>query len=175
MQSTIKSMSPYEWLLLTTLSVLWGGSFFFVGIAVEGLPPITIVTLRVFIAAIALWVIVYFSGLRMPSNPIIWFAFIGMGVLNNVIPFLLIVWGQTHIASGLASILNATTPIFTVITAHFMTKDEKISSNKIMGIAFGLIGVVIMIGQEVIGGIGDSILGQLAILGAAISYSFAAI
>lgn len=175
MQSTIKSMSPYEWLLLTILSVLWGGSFFFVGVVVEALPPLTIVTLRVFFAAIALLTIVYFSGLRMPSNPTVLLAFIGMGVLNNVIPFLLIVWGQTHIASGLASILNATTPLFTVVAAHFLTKDEKMSSLKIMGVVFGLLGVVIMIGQEAIGGIGNSILGQLAVLGAAISYSFAGI
>ncbi len=175
MQSTVKSMTPYEWLLLITLSILWGGSFFFVGVVVEALPPLTIVTLRVFLAAIALLVIVYFSGLRMPSNPTVWLAFIGMGVLNNVIPFILIVWGQTHIASGLASILNATTPLFTVVAAHFLTKDEKMSTLKILGVVFGLTGVVIMIGQEALGGLEDSILGQLAVLGAAISYSFAGI
>ena len=94
MQSTVKSMSPYEWLLLIILSVLWGGSFFFVGVAVETLPPLTIVTLRVFLAAIALLAIVYFTGLRMPSSPTVWIAFICMGVLNNVIPFTLIVWGK---------------------------------------------------------------------------------
>jgi len=175
MQSTVKSMTPYEWLLLITLSILWGGSFFFVGVVVEALPPLTIVTLRVFFAAIALLVIVYFSGLRMPSNPTVWLAFIGMGVLNNVIPFILIVWGQTHIASGLASILNATTPLFTVVAAHFLTKDEKMSTLKILGVVFGLTGVVIMIGQEAFGGLEDSILGQIAVLGAAISYSFAGI
>ncbi len=175
MQSTIKSMSPYEWLLLVILSILWGGSFFFVGVAVEALPPLTIVTLRVFLAAIALLAVVYFTGLRMPSNPTVWIAFFGMGVLNNVIPFTLIVWGQTHIASGLASILNATTPLFTVVAAHFLTKDEKMSNLKIMGVVFGLTGVVIMIGHEALGGLGDSIWGQIAVLGAAISYSFAGI
>ncbi len=175
MQSTVKSMSPYEWLLLIILSILWGGSFFFVGVAVEALPPLTIVTLRVFLAAIALLAVVYFTGLRMPSNPTVWIAFIGMGVLNNVIPFTLIVWGQTHIASGLASILNATTPLFTVVAAHFLTKDEKMSNLKIMGVVFGLTGVVIMIGHEALGGLGDSIWGQFAVLGAAISYSFAGI
>lgn len=175
MQSTIKSMCPYEWLLLTVLSILWGGSFFFVGVAVEALPPLTIVTLRVFLAAIALLAVVYFTGSRMPSNPTVWIAFIGMGVLNNVIPFTLIVWGQTHIASGLASILNATTPLFTVVAAHFLTKDEKMSNLKIIGIVFGLMGVAIMIGHEVLGGLGDSILAQVAVLGAAISYSLAGI
>ncbi|MBM9511823.1 DMT family transporter [Desulfogranum marinum] len=175
MQSTVKSMSPYEWLLLVVLSILWGGSFFFVGVAVEALPPLTIVTLRVSLAAIALWGVVCFCGLRVPSNPTVWLAFIGMGILNNVIPFVLIVWGQTHIASGLASILNATTPLFTVVAAHFLTSDEKMSTLKILGVIFGLIGVVIMIGQEAFGGQGGSILGQIAVLGAAISYSFAGI
>ena len=175
MQSTIKAMSPYEWLLLIILSILWGGSFFFVGVAVEALPPLTIVTLRVFLAAIALLAVVYFTGSRMPSNPTVWIAFIGMGVLNNVIPFTLIVWGQTHIASGLASILNATTPLFTVVAAHFLTKDEKLSNLKIMGIVFGLTGVAIMIGHEALGGLGDSILAQVAVLGAAISYALAGI
>lgn len=168
-------MSSYEWLLLVILSILWGGSFFFVGLAVEVLPPLTIVALRVSLATIALLVIVYCSGLKMPLDPSIWLAFLGMGVLNNVIPFALIVWGQTHIASGLASILNATTPLFTVVTAHFLTKDEKMSTLTIAGVGFGLIGVVIMIGQEALGRIGDSILGQLAVLGAAISYSFAGV
>jgi drug/metabolite transporter (DMT)-like permease len=175
MQPTVKSMSPYEWLLLIILSILWGGSFFFVGIAVEALPPLTIVTLRVFLAAIALLAIVYFTGLRMPSSPTVWIAFIGMGVLNNVIPFTLIVWGQTHIASGLASILNATTPLFTVVAAHFLTRDEKMSKLKVLGVVFGLAGVAIMIGDEALGGLGDSILAQFAVLGAAISYSLAGI
>jgi len=175
MQSTVKSMSLYEWLLLTILSILWGGSFFFVGVAVEALPPLTIVTLRVSVAAIALLAIVYFTGSRMPSNPTVWIAFIGMGVLNNVIPFTLIVWGQTHIASGLASILNATTPLFTVVAAHFLTRDEKMSKLKVLGVVFGLAGVAIMIGCEALGGLGENILGQFAVLGAAISYSLAGI
>jgi len=175
MQSTVKSMSPYEWLLLTILSILWGGSFFFVGVTVEALPPLTIVTLRVFLAAIALLAVVYFTGSRMPSNPTVWIAFIGMGVLNNVIPFTLIVWGQTHIASGLASILNATTPMFTVVAAHFLTRDEKMSKLKVLGVVFGLAGVAIMIGREALGGLGENILGQFAVLWAAISYSLAGI
>lgn len=175
MEEKVRSMTPYEWILLVILSLLWGGSFFFVGVAVEVLPPLTIVTLRVFLAAIALWVIVYCSGLKIPADPTLWLAFVGMGVLNNVIPFVLIVWGQAHIASGLASILNATTPLFTVVVAHFLTKDEQMSPNKIFGVVLGLVGVVTMIGQEVFMGATTSILGQLAVLGAAVSYSFAGV
>ena len=175
MKSDVKQMSQYEWLLLIILSIVWGGSFFFVGVAVEALPPLTIVALRVSLAAIALVAVVHFSGLRMPANPKIWVAFIFMGILNNVIPFTLIVWGQTHIASGLASILNATTPLFTIMAAHLLTKDEKMTSNKIIGVIVGFAGVVIMIGHEALGGLGDSGFAQLAVLGAAISYSLAGI
>jgi len=175
MKSEIKSMNPHEWLLLIILSIVWGGSFFFVGVAVEALPPLTIVALRVSLATFALLGVVYFTGLRMPTDPEIWVAFILMGILNNVIPFTLIVWGQTHIASGLASILNATTPLFTIVAAHFLTKDEKMTKLKIVGVIIGIGGVVIMIGHEALVGIGDSVFAQLAVLGAAISYSLAGI
>jgi drug/metabolite transporter (DMT)-like permease len=175
MKSVVKPMSKYEWLLLIILSIVWGGSFFFVGVAFEALPPLTIVALRVSLATIALLTVVYFSGLRMPTNPKILVAFIFMGILNNVIPFTLIVWGQTHIASGLASILNATTPLFTIVAAHFLTKDEKMTNNKIVGVIIGFAGVVIMLGHEALGGLGDSVFAQLAVLAAAISYSLAGI
>jgi drug/metabolite transporter (DMT)-like permease len=175
MTSEVKAMSLFEWLLLIILSILWGGSFFFVGIAVEVLPPFTIVALRVSLAAIALLIVVHVTGLRMPTDRKVWLAFFGMGILNNVIPFSLIVWGQTHIGSGLASILNATTPLFTVMAAHFLTQDEKMTKLKMTGVAIGFSGVVIMIGTEALGGQGESIYGQFAVLGAAISYSLAGI
>ena len=175
MEPDARPMSHYEWLLLTILSIVWGGSFFFVGVAVEALPPLTIVALRVSLAALALLAIIHFTGLRLPTSPKIWGAFVFMGVLNNVIPFTLIVWGQTHIASGLASILNATTPLFTIIAAHFLTRDEKMTGPKIIGVIIGFAGVVVMIGPEALGGVGNSVGAQLAILGAAISYSLAGI
>ncbi len=175
MKSEVNTMSQTEWLLLILLSIVWGGSFFFVGVAVDVLPPLTIVALRVSLAAVALLAVVYFTGLRMPANPKIWIAFIFMGILNNVIPFSLIVWGQTHIASGLASILNATTPMFTIVAAHFLTKDEKMTKHKIIGVTIGVAGVVIMLGHEALRGLGDSVFAQLAVLGAAISYAFAGI
>ncbi len=175
MDPEIKSMSPYEWLLLFILSILWGGSFFFVGIAVEALPPLTIVALRVTLAAIALIAVVYVSGLKMETGIKVWIAFFGMGVLNNMIPFTLIVWGQTHIASGLASILNATTPLFTVIAAHFLTRDEQLTRSKMIGVSIGFCGVVIMIGYDAVTGFGENIYAQFAVLGAAVSYALAGI
>jgi drug/metabolite transporter (DMT)-like permease len=170
-----KQMDGREWAMLIALSVLWGGSFFFIGVAVKELPPVTIVTLRVGLAVIALHLVCRIMGLKLPRDGRTWRAFFGMGLLNNIIPFCLIVWGQTQIASGVASILNATTPLFTVIVAHMLTADEKISGNKLAGIIVGFAGVATMIGPSALSGAGSSLWGQLAILGAAISYAFAGI
>lgn len=170
-----KQMNASEWALLVVLSILWGGSFFFVGIAVKELPPLTIVTLRVSIAALALLAICRIMGYRPPQTPGVMRSFFTMGLLNNIIPFSLIVWGQTHIASGVASILNATTPLFTVIVAHMLTSDEKLSINKLAGVIIGFAGVATMIGPAALTGESSSLWGQLAILGAAISYAFAGI
>ncbi|WIE33809.1 DMT family transporter [Agrobacterium tumefaciens] len=168
-------MDASEWGMLVALSLLWGGSFFFIGIAVKELPPVTIVTLRVSLAATALLIVCRIMGLHLPRQWAVWRAFFGMGLLNNIIPFCLIVWGQTHIASGLASILNATTPLFTVIVAHFLTADEKMTGNKLAGVLIGFAGVATMIGPAAFGGAISGLWGQIAILGAAISYSFAGI
>ncbi len=173
--TTQKVMGWKEWGMLLVLSVLWGGSFFFNGIAVRELPPFSIVTLRVALAALALMVLIRLMGLSMPKDRHIWAAFFGMGFLNNLLPFCLIVYGQTQIASGLASILNATTPLFGVIVAHFLTADEKITRNKIAGVLIGFCGVAIMIGPDAIGGLGHNLWPQLAVLCAALSYAFAGI
>ncbi len=170
-----QSMTTLEWVMLISLSILWGGSFFFVGVVVDELPSLTIVLLRVGIAAIVLRIVLLAVGISMPTVRSIWSAFFIMGFLNNVIPFTLIVWGQHHIASGLASILNATTPLFTVIVAHYFTIDEKITPSKIIGAIFGFLGVVILLGSDLLGKIGIDVTAQLAILGAAISYAFAGI
>lgn len=168
-------MGPLEWFLLVALSVLWGGSFFFVGIAVDALGPFTIVALRVGLASIVLNLVVLATGFRMPRDERLWTAFLGMGVLNNAIPFSLIVWGQTHIGSGLASILNATTPFFTVIAAHCLTHDEKATGGRLAGAALGFAGVVMMFSAEARAGFGVDALAELAVLGAAVSYALAGV
>lgn len=168
------SMNARVWAMLLGLSLLWGGSFFFVGVAVRELPPLTIVTLRVGLAAITLWVVVLVGGIRLPSDPKVWRSFLGMGLLNNVIPFALIVWGQTQIASGLASILNAATPIFAVVVAGILLPDERVTPLKCLGVALGFIGVVVMIGVPASTDV-SNVLPQLAIIGAALSYSFAGV
>lgn len=174
-----KTMGTVEWLLLVTLSVLWGGSFFFNAVILDDLPPLTVVFARVGIAAVALWLVItraiVMGGHWPVPGPPLWLAFLAMGALNNVIPFTLIVWGQTHIGSGLASILNATTPLFTVILAHWLTHDERMTTARVMGVVCGLMGVVVMIGTSAVAELGIDVLAQLAVIGAAISYALAGI
>jgi drug/metabolite transporter (DMT)-like permease len=169
------SMTPSEWGMLLALSVLWGGSFFFTGVALVELPPFTIVVLRVGLAAIILNLVTSAIGLRMLHDLRTWRAFFAMGLLNNVVPFCLIVWGQTRIASGLAAILNATTPLWTVIVAHLLTSDEKMSGNRLAGVIVGFIGVVVMIGPDALAGLGANVAAQLAVLAAGVSYAFAGV
>ncbi|GJE81873.1 DMT family transporter [Methylorubrum thiocyanatum] len=170
-----RPMSVVEWAMLLSLSVLWGGSFFFTGVALSALPPLTLVVLRVGIAALILNLILPFAGVRRPRGRAVWLAFLGMGLLNNVVPFCLIVWGQTHIASGLAAILNSTTPLFTVVAAHWLTSDERMTGNRLVGALIGLGGVAVMIGAGAMAEAGGDLLAQLAVLGAALSYALAGI
>lgn len=170
-----RSMSATEWAMLVGLSVLWGGSFFFTGIALTELPTLTFVLLRLGLAALILNMVLPFAGLRLPGGCAVWAAFLGMGLLNNVVPFCLIVWGQTHIASGFAAILNATTPLFTVVVAHRLTTDERMTGNRLAGVLAGLAGVAAMVGPAAFAGLDASLLAQLAILGAALSYACAGV
>lgn len=175
MKTIDRTMGLREWALLLGLSMLWGGSFFFVGVAVEELGPLTIVALRTGLAAVALNIVILLRGQRMPRDPGLWAAFFGMGLLNNMIPYSLIAWGQGHIASGLASILNATTPLFTLVVAHFLTRDEPLTPGRLLGIAIGFAGVVYMLGSEVQEGTIGGSWAPLAVLAGALSYAFAGV
>ena len=166
-------MNRREWAMLVTLSVLWGGSFFFAEIALESLPPLTIVTLRVGLAAITLWLVVLVLKLTIPNSAPIWIAFLAMGLLNNVLPFSLIVWGQSQISSGLAAILNATAPLFGVIVAGILLRDESATLIKLTGVFVGFAGVIVMMDLSSIAT--SSLLAQLAILAAALSYACASV
>lgn len=171
-----RTMAPGQWALLVTLSLLWGGSFFFNAIAVAALPPLTIVAARVAVGAGFLYLAVRASGTRLPTDRRSWSAFAAMGMLNNVIPFTLIVWGQATVASGLASILNATTPLFTVLIAHAVSDDEPMTPASVGGVIIGLVGVVILIGPEVLGeAAGDDLVAELAVLAASVSYACSAV
>jgi drug/metabolite transporter (DMT)-like permease len=173
--SKAPTMSAAEWLLLLLLSVLWGGSFFFNKVALFELPPLTIVCARVGLGALLLILAARAMGLRLPREASAWAALAGMGFLNNVVPFSLIVWSQVHITSGLASILNATTPLFTVLVAHVATTDDKLTRGRVVGIIGGFAGVVIMIGPDLLGQIGTDVLAQLAMLVASLFYALSGV
>lgn len=169
------AMTSFEWALLLILSVLWGGSFFFSKVALAEVPPLTVVLARVGLAAVALGIYLRSIGLQYPKERHVWLAFFGMGLINNLIPFSLIFWGQTQIASGLASIINATTPVFSILVAHFLTNDEKMSPNKVAGIVLGVAGVAVLMSHRAMADAGPPILPMVACLGAALSYGFASV
>lgn len=175
-QQTVPMMGLKEWTMLLALSVLWGGSFFFFKVLVAELPPFSVVLGRVGLAALVLNLFLIVRRDFMPSDPRLWGAFLIMGLLNNVVPFTLIAFGETRISSGLASILNATTPIFTVLAAHALTSNERLSWAKATGVAFGFTGVAVLIGPGVLAGLGRSdLVGEGACLLAALTYGFAGI
>ena len=159
--------------MLIVLSALWGGSFVFHEVILTELPVMTLVALRVVIAALALWVFLGLRGDPIPRSGKVWAAFAFMGFANNAVPFTLIVWGQTEISAGLASIFNATTPIFAAVLAGLLLADEQLTARKLLGLVLALCGVAVLVGAGALRGIGDALLPQLAVLGAALSYGVA--
>lgn len=168
-----RGMGLEEWCLLLVLALLWGGSFFFFKILVSAVPPFTVVLGRVGLAALALNIFLLSRRDVLMLERTVWVRLLLLGALNNVIPFSAIAFGETRIPSGIAAILNATTPVFTIVVAHFFTHDEKLRWGKIIGIAMGFCGVGVLIGPDLFGGGAQrSLLGELACLTAALSYGF---
>ena len=168
-------MTPMEWGLLVILSVLWGGAFFLIEVALRGLPPFTIMVFRVAGVALFLWAIVLVLRTGLPRGWGLWGVLTIMAVFNSALPFSLIGWGQVGITGGLASILISMTPLIAVITAHFFTDDEHLTPLKGLGILSGVVGAAVLIGPEFLRDIGSNVLSQLAVLGGAVSYSIAAV
>ena len=168
-------MDKSDWATLLLLAAIWGGAFFFIGVAVRHVPPLTYVWLRLTIAAAGMGLFLKLKGERLGLPRSAWGSMLILAFLNNALPFTLFGWGQTHIASGLASILNATTPIWGVVVAHFLTHDERMSPRKIAGVLLGFGGVATMIGPALLSNLGSSALAQLACVTAALSYAFAAV
>ncbi|TDH34495.1 DMT family transporter [Pseudohoeflea suaedae] len=167
-------MDLATWAMLIALGLIWGGSFFFARIAVQHIPPLTLVLCRVLLAAAALHLAFgrmtgFYATLKARAPELLL-----LGIINNAIPFTLIFAGQTVIGAGLASILNATTPLWTVLVAQVFTDDEKITITKLFGCALGLAGVVLLIGPAALDHTDTPVWPLLAILGAALSYGFAA-
>src|ERR1700681_1348966 len=183
MTASDNRMDTRDWSLLGLLSVLWGGSFFFNGVVLRELPPLTVVLLRVALAAMILLPVLWAYRIRFPVGLSGWTPFFAIALLNNVLPFSLIVIGQTYIPSGLASILNATTPLFTVLVMA-AAGDEKLHPRRVAGVVTGLIGVIILHGQDLHGqdlhgrdipGQDGEGIGVLLCLAAAFSYGLSAL
>ena len=168
---TAPRMGAAEWLLLVLLSLVWGGSFLFGRVIVTEVPPLTATWFRVALAAATLWLALPFL-VPAPSD-LPWRRFAVMGLLNNAVPFALILYGQTAIGAGLAAIVNATTPVWVVLLANAVTTDEKLSPLKVAGVVLGLTGVAVLIGAAAWEGLRSSMWAQVAVLGAAISYAVA--
>jgi drug/metabolite transporter (DMT)-like permease len=173
-QPPAQPMDRVSWLMLITLSVLWGGSFFFTEIALVDLPPLTLVLCRVSIATMVLWWVVLLRDIAIPRDPKFWAGVAVMGGLNNLIPFCLIVWSQTQITSSLAAILNATTPLFTLLIAHIATDSEKLTLRKTIGVLIGFGGVIVIFGLPTSGNT-MGLLAPGAVLLAAFSYGCAGV
>lgn len=164
-----------ELLFLALLSTLWAASYTFIKIGVETIPPLTFIAARTLIAGLLLLVVIRLRGLRLPRDPATWRLFFVQACINSVLPFTLIAWAEQSIDAGLAVILNATTPIFTFLLTALVIRHEAVSGRKLFGTIAGMTGVCLIIGMEALGGAGEAIWSQLAVLAAAFSYACAAI
>jgi len=168
-------MNKSDWLTLLALAVIWGAAFLFISVAVHEVAPLTYVWLRLTMAAVAMWLFLWWRGESAGLPRKVWGSILVLALFNNAIPFVLFGWGQTHIASGLASILNATTPIWGVVVAHLFTSDETLTPRKLAGVLLGFGGVTVMIGPALLGSIGNNVFAQLACVTAALCYAFAGV
>ncbi|CAN1526570.1 RhaT Permeases of the drug/metabolite transporter (DMT) superfamily [Sphingomonadaceae bacterium] len=163
------------WMLIAILSLLWGGSFVMIEIGLRSYPPLTLVFARVALAVPPMLLAMRLMGERLPSDSRSWVLLTVVGALNCALPFSLFFWGQQYLDSGYASILNATTPLWGVIAAHFLTSDEKATPTRILGALVGMAGIVVMVGPAAMKGLSDNLLAQIACLVSTTFYSFAAI
>ncbi len=168
-----KAMNPTEWGLLVLLSVLWGGAYFCVGVAVVELPPLTVVLARVGIAAAILLAVTLFLGHSLPRTLSAWTPFLVMGLLNNAVPFSFLTAGQTIVSVGLAAIINGMTPLFTaLVMASF--REERLTALRAVGVLLGVAGVILI--SRLDAAVADArLLGIGLCLAATLSYGFAAL
>lgn len=170
---TQKSLTPRAWAELVLLSAIWGASFLSIRVALDEIGPLTVVFHRVGWAALVLWAVIALRRLPVPRDPRVWGAFAVMGLLNNVIPFGLMAWGQLHIPTGLTSILNAATAIWGVIVAALLFADERLTARRATGVGLGFAGVVTAVGWGALATLDVRSLAQLAVIGGTLSYALA--
>ncbi len=155
---------------LLFLAVLWSSSFLVIKIAVVTIPPLTLTAARLFVAMAFLWVILIVKGEKLPVSGRAWMMCGLVGFFGNVLPFSLISWGEEVVTSGLTAVLMAMMPLSTVVLAHFFTEGDRLSPQRLFGIAIGFLGVVILVGPSVLAGLGDDAVRQIAIAAAGVSY-----
>jgi len=170
-----KTMTGRAWTEMILLAAIWGGSFLAIRVALDEITPLTSVAHRTGWAMLVLWGVVAAMRLPLPRDPRVWVGFLGMGLLNNVIPFGLMAWGQLHIETGLTSILNAATAIFGVIMAALFLADERMTARKAIGVTLGFLGVATAIGLDNFASFDLRSLAQLAIIAGTLSYALAAV
>jgi drug/metabolite transporter (DMT)-like permease len=163
------------WGLIGILSILWGGAFFLIEVGLRSYSPFMLVFMRLALAVPPMWIVMRLSGNLLPSDLKSWRLLMVVGLLNCALPFMLFFWGQQYLDSGYASILNATTPLWGVVTAHFMTQDEKATPARIIGVLVGMAGIIIMVGPDAVKGLSNNLLAQIACILSTLFYSFAAI
>jgi drug/metabolite transporter (DMT)-like permease len=162
-----------SWIILILLGAIWGASYMFIKIGVSEIPPLSFVAGRTLIAAIALFVVLRLRGETLPRARRAWQPLIAMGIFNGVIPYTAITWGELHITSGLAAILTAAMPLFTILLAHYWTRDERLTTIKALGVIVGFVGVAVLFMEELSRGFQLEFWGQLAVVLAALSYAVA--
>ncbi|NDJ78723.1 MAG: DMT family transporter [Chloroflexi bacterium] len=164
-----------EWIIFWTLGVIWGSSFLLIKVGVEDLGPLPLVTIRLGLAALAMQVFLRLTGRHWPRQRTATIALIFIGVMNTAVPFTLITWGEQDIDSGLATVLNATVPLFTLVIAHMALADERITPQKAAGLLVGFVGVALLASRDTESSSPNTISGQLAVLGAALCYATSAV
>lgn len=170
-----KTNLSLELLLLLALATLWGASYTFIKIGIETIPPVTLIAARTLIAGTLLLAVLRWRGLSLPRDAATWRRFLFQACLNSVVPFTLIAWAEQTIDAGIASILNATTPIFAFLMTALITRHEAVTARKLVGILAGMTGISLIIGMEAFGGLGEQLLPQLAVVLATVCYAGAAI
>jgi drug/metabolite transporter (DMT)-like permease len=170
-----RPMTFMEWTLLLLIAGFWGGSYFFTGVAIKELPVFAIVMARYAVSAPIMIMLIFWLGQRFPWHADIWKAGLFLAAFNQLIPFCLITWGQSHIPGAVASIVNAAGPIVTLVMAHFLTRDDRMNARRGAGVVIGFAGMAIMIGAGALQALNVSIAAQLACVLATFSYSFGAI
>jgi drug/metabolite transporter (DMT)-like permease len=164
-----------DWLAFILLGTIWGSSFLWIKIAVQEIGPILLVAIRLLFGILALLVVVAYTRPPMPQGRQIWINLTILGLINNALPYTLISWGEKYIDSAVAAILNSTTPLFTMLVAHLFLTDDRMTRRRVFALVMGFLGIVLLVSRDLGDASRGNILGQAAVLAAAVCYAFASV